>query len=199
MNQDTRTIPATVGALFEGGYYAGQILVDGKPYALIMAGAAGELSGRWNASNDSVAGTTSRADGLANTAAMAAAGSKLAQRVQALEIGGVSGWYIPARDELEILYRAFKPSTTGNWAGEGENPSSIPAGAHYTGELPAQTTVEVLREDEPDALIPAWYWSSTQREAYPGRAWGQDFGNGLQVTGHKSYAGRVRAVRRLPL
>jgi hypothetical protein len=199
MNQDTCTIPAAVGALFEGGYYAGQILVDGKPYALIMAGAAGELSGRWNASNDSVAGATSRADGLTNTAAMAAAGSKLAQRVQALEIGGVSGWYIPARDELEILYRAFKPSTTSNWTGEGENPSSIPAGARYTCELPAQTTVEVLREDEADALIPAWYWSSTQHEAYPDHAWIQYFVDGFQYSSHLSYAGRVRAVRRLPL
>ncbi|MFC3340033.1 DUF1566 domain-containing protein [Paracandidimonas soli] len=40
-----------------------------------------------------------------------------------------------------------------------------------------------------------WYWSSTQYSAHS--AWFQSFLNGLQVINYKSYAGRVRAVRRL--
>jgi hypothetical protein len=199
MNQDTRIIPAALGAAFQGGFYVGQINDGEQTYALIMAGAAGELSGRWNASAAVVDGATSHTNGLANTEAMAAAGSKLARRVRALDIGGFTDWYIPAKDELELCYRNAKPSTTGNWNGEGENENSVPPGAAYNDTYPAQTTVTALQEDESDALIPAWYWSSTQHASYSDRAWGQYFGNGGQVNDPKSYAGRARAVRRLPI
>lgn len=192
-------IPAAIGAAFGGGYYAGQYTIGGQTFALIMAGAAGELSGRWNSDFAAVEGAASENDGLANTIAMAAAGSKLAARVQALDIGGHTDWFIPSKDELEMLYRAFKPSTTRNWTGDGANASSIPPGADYTSDSPAQTSVEALREDEPDALIPAWYWSSTQHADYAVCAWPQDFGYGGQYYVHKSSAGRARAVRRLPL
>ena len=42
-----------------------------------------------------------------------------------------------------------------------------------------------------------WHWTGTQ---YSGsNAWGQDFGNGSQVTNGKKYEARARAVRRLIL
>jgi hypothetical protein len=133
-----------------------------------MAGAAGELSGRWNgANNDRVTGAESFVDGMKNTAAMALSGSKLARRAMDLSLAGYEDWYIPSKDELELLYRNFKPSATRNWSGSGDNDSSVPVGAEYTRELPAQTTTAALIEDEADALVPAWYWSSTQYAAHP--------------------------------
>lgn len=199
MNQDTRTIPAAIGAAFAGGFYAGQINVDGQLYALIMAGTEGELSGRWNAGTEAVPGAGSINNGAANTVAMAVAGSRLAQRVLGLNIGGFNDWYLPAKDELEMLYRAFKPATGENYEGYGANASSVPPGAEYTEESPAQTTVAALLQDERDALVPNWYWSSTQREALSDYAWGQDFLYGDQGDFHKSFAGRARAVRRLAI
>jgi hypothetical protein len=199
MNQDTRTIPASLGTIFAGGYYVGQIKSGDQFYALIMSGADGELSGRWNASDAAVPGAHSLTDGMANTEALAAAGSKLAQRVRALNINGFDDWYIPSKDELELCYRNAKPSTCRNWVGDGRNESSVPPGAPYTVDNPVQTTVTALQEDEPDALIPAWYWSSTQHASYSDHAWGQLFGYGYQSGYRKSYAGRARAVRRLPI
>ena len=39
--QSVITLPA-IGALFGGGYFAGQLRVDGTLYGLVMAGAAGD-------------------------------------------------------------------------------------------------------------------------------------------------------------
>ena len=199
MNQDSRSTQIAIGATFAGGYYVGQIKCGDQAYALIMAGAAGEISGRWNASDSDVNGATSLTNGMANTEAMAAAGSKLAQRVRALNIEGFTDWYIPAKDELELCYRNAKPSTARNWNGEGRNASSVPVGEPYTEDSPVQTTMTALQEDEPDALIPAWYWSSTQHASDSDLAWVQYFNNGYQYDLRKSFAGRARAVRRLPI
>jgi hypothetical protein len=191
----TQALPA-IGSAFGGGYFAGQIRVGDVLFGLVMAGAAGELSGRWNAGTSKVEDAVSRRDGRENTIAMDAAGSKLAARALALNINGFTDWYIPALDELEILYRNFKPSSCSSYPGDGINKNSVPAGTKYTSASPAQTTVAALVEDEADALIPAWYWSSTQFAADPANAWFQGFVNGYQNGNHKSYAGRARAVRR---
>ena len=168
-------------------------------YALITAGAEGELKGKWNESLKLVAGATHRADGMANTKAMAEAGSELARAALALTINGFSDWHIPSRDEQELQYRAFKPTDEENYADgiDGVNPSSVPPGEAYTEEFPAQTTVENFRAGAADAFSDCWFWSSTQHAGNPGYAWGQGFGNGIQSYGRKSYAGRARAVRRL--
>ena len=49
-------------------------------------------------------------DGLANTRAMAAAGSELAKHMLSLQIGEHNDWYLPSRDELELCYRNLKPT-----------------------------------------------------------------------------------------
>jgi hypothetical protein len=188
-----------IGTFIHGGYFVGQIRVEGTLYGLVMAGAAGEVSGRWHSSAGKIEGVLSRRDGRENTIDMDAAGSKLAARVLALNINGFSDWYIPAVDELEIAYRNFKPSTTSNWPGHGVNKNSVPMGDAYTDDSPAQTTVTALVEDEADALVPAWYWSSTQYAAYPTNAWGQVFDFGTQDGYHESSSGRARAFRRFAI
>ncbi|MYM31513.1 DUF1566 domain-containing protein [Duganella sp. CY15W] len=193
-------LPA-IGAAFEGGFYTGVIQIEGKQYALITAGAAGQLRGRLLPSLAKVDGADHRADGQANTETLAGAGSELAQAALALSINGFSDWYIPARDEQELQYRAFKPTAEANYADgeDGVNPSSVPVGEAYTEELPEQTVVAGFKEGEPDAFEDWGYWSSTQHASDPSYAWDQIFDDGYQGCGHKDYEGRVRVVRRLPI
>jgi hypothetical protein len=201
MNLDTSTIPAAIGAAFGGGFYAGRITVGADTFALIVSPkAAGEIKGKWHESRAAVPGAESRNDGLANTQAIAAAGSALAIQALALDIGGLTDWYIPSRDELELVYRHFKPTGWENYADglDGVNPSSMPAGTAYTDDEPGQTAIDGFKEDEAEAMEERWYWSSTQH-ADSDYAWGQDFNGGFQDGNIKSYEGRARVVRRLPI
>lgn len=71
-------------------------------YALILLDVKAVNLGSmpWGDYGQTVAGADSRTDGLANTRAMAAAGSKCAQQVLALTAGGHKDWYIGSRGEL---------------------------------------------------------------------------------------------------
>jgi hypothetical protein len=188
------------GAPFAGGFFVGIMNVNGQLCALIASPkAGGELRGAWNASAKSVAGALSYCDGRTNTAAMAEAGSNLAKQILALEIGGFADWYLPAQDELEMLYRHFKPTAEQNYlyARSGVNASASPATHAYTADSPAQTCVESFKDGEANAFDAAWYWSSTQHAGDPDCAWLQFFGDGGQFCDHKSNQYRARAVRRL--
>lgn len=83
MNQNQTNIPAAIGAIINGGYFVGIIKVADKEFGVVMAGAAGEVGGRWNGTLESVEGAKSVNDGMRNTEAMVAADSKLAERVRA--------------------------------------------------------------------------------------------------------------------
>ncbi|PKV47965.1 hypothetical protein CLU92_5440 [Janthinobacterium sp. 61] len=63
--------------------------------------------------------------------------------------------------------------------------------------LPTRAEQRLLMANLPDQFQARYYWSSEQ--AGPSRAWGQGFGNGGQYDGYRSYEGRARAVRRLPI
>jgi hypothetical protein len=188
------TSPFTVGAYIGGGYFTGIITVEGKRYALITAGAEGELRGAWHTSTARIEGAVSRRDGKANTLDMDAAGIPLAKQAAALNIGGLTDWYLPSRDELELMYRAFKPTEQLNYAdgADGINPNSLPTGQAYTKEFPGRTDVENFRGGA-DALADSWYWSSTQHASSPSYAWIQHFYYGGQTTS----TSRTRAGRAL--
>ena len=192
-----------IGTALDGGFYAGRIVIDGAPYALIVApkveGEQAEVE--WIDDYKDVPGAQSWNDGLANTDAMAAAGSKLALWARDLRIAGHADWYLPSQDELEILYRNLKPTSAKNsqWARSGINISAIEPTRPYTPTEPAQTMAEAFRQGGEQAFEPEWYWSSTQHAAYSYNAWYQFFDNGNQYYLTKSYEGRARAVRRLPL
>jgi hypothetical protein len=188
------------GAPFAGGFFAGILNINGQLCALIASPiAGGELRGAWNASTDSVTGALSYCDGRANTVAMAEAGSDLAKQVLALEIDGFADWYLPAQDELELLYRYLKPFAYENslYARSGMNASAAPATYAYTADAPAQTGAEVFKEGGAEAFADAWYWSSTQHAGDPDYAWVQFFNVGHQYYLLRSGQYRARAVRRL--
>jgi hypothetical protein len=202
MNLNTNTLPAAIGAAFAGGFFSGLINVGADTYALIVAPkAAGERTGAWSGSKEPVPNAYSYCDGLANTSAMAEAGGDLAKWARELRIDGFDDWYVPSRDELELVYRNLKSTSCENCESfrDGDNPSSAPVGYPYTSTTPGQTPVAAFQEGGAEALEPAWYWSSTQYAASPSDAWVQIFGNGIQGNGRKSYEGRARAVRRLKI
>ena len=108
---ETAVIPSTPGTPFAGGYYVDRLFVAGQLYALVCAGIEGELTDVcWNESSQSVEGACSYNDGLANTEALAAAGSELAQRARASRIGDSDDWYLPSRLEALMMRCALQPT-----------------------------------------------------------------------------------------
>ena len=203
MKSSIAEIQPILGTSMGGGFYAGRIMIEGQAYALIVAPKAeGEKNGStWIGRNKSVTGALSYVDGLANTCAMAEAGSKLALWAQELRIGGFDDWYLPAQDELEVVYRNLKPTADENscYARSGINLSAIEPTRPYTPEFPLQTEAELFKAGGSEAFDADWYWTSTQHAAYSGYAWYQDFNGGSQDYYGKSAELRARAVRRLPI
>lgn len=182
-----------------GGFFSGTVRINDALFGVITAPKAeGQYSGIWLPSYDDVPGATSCFDSKANTIAMAAAGSPIAQKALATTINGHSDWVIPARDVLEIQYRAHKPTTEKNYGyRSGDNASSVPAGYPYTGTFPAQCQDPLFQEGGSEAFDTDWYFSSTQCSPYG--AWIQGFGGGHQNVSSMYYEGVVRLVRLIQL
>lgn len=171
MNAPEIEIPSVIGAPFGGGFYFGREFIGDCAYAIIVAPKAeGDLDDmQWNKSRKAVEGANSYFDGLTNTEAMAAAGSKLAEKVRALRIGDYDDWYLPARQEALII--------KGNEAAAGK----------------------LFQPGGTEAFERRWYWTSTQSAADPDYAWLQDFYGGGQSYGYEDGSYRARAVRRMPV
>ena len=190
------TTPA-IGQAYGGGFVTGitRDPATGKRSLHITAGAEYELVGKWGEYGEKIEGADSFTDSLANTQAMAAAGSELAAKVLALNIEGFTDWAIPARDVQELQYRHFKPTTEANWENSrnGDNPHSEPVGQLYSAENPLQAVHTAFQEGSAEAFRDTWYWSSSQRSAYG--AFHMDFADGYQFIGVKGDELRVRPVR----
>ena len=86
--------------------------------------------------------------------------------------------------------------------GEGVDLSWEAAGAwaeSVGGSLPTRAEQALLFANLKDQFKSDWYWSGEQYGPSSSNAWYQDFSYGYQYGGHKSYEGRARAVRRLPI
>ena len=174
-------VPETIGTPYEGGHYGGKIRIGLAIFAIVWAPKAeGEITGKWLDSYTDVPGATSCFNSMANTRAMAEAGSDIARQALAANIGGHTDWCVPARDVLEMGYRYLKPTTQENYCSfrDGDNASSIPAGYLYTEASPVQTTVEAFQSGNAEAFDSVWYVSSTQSSE--DLAFSQSFGNGYQ-------------------
>lgn len=194
----------TIGAAYGGGFFAGQINVLGVVYNLVVAPkASGENSSRTWGPYGGFAGTSSDIDGPTNSSVEAALGAsyQAATFCEGLTIGGFSDWYLPARNELEVLYYFLKPTTTANNTSSGSNANAVspePVSTNYSSGSPAQTSAGIgFRTGETNAFASAGYWSSTEAGIYGAR--NQDFTNGgtNSLTGAKNLSYYVRAVRRV--
>ncbi len=203
MKSSPDEITPILGTAMGGGYYAGRILIDGQAYALIVAPKAeGEREDvEWIDNVKSASDAKSYYDGLANTSAMAVAGSQLAQWARDLRIAGADDWYLPSQDELEIIYRNLKPGTRQNYcyARSGINLSAVTPTRPYTPEHPVQTCAEAFQLGAPEAFELGWYWTSTQHAADSDYAWAQRFDDGIQYGFSTNNQFRARAVRRLAI
>lgn len=181
-----RTIVAN-GDRLAGFIRAGDVL---RAVLLPPVAVRGHPAAPWNDTYGRVDGALSFHDGQANTIAMAKAGTKIA--AFALE----HGLYIPARDELDTVYRAFKPGTDDNWGyRSGDNPSSVPPGYPHEPQNPAQCELEEFRAGGAEAIPETWVWSSTQDAGNAATAWCQTFRHGHQRINHKLNEFEVVLVR----
>lgn len=194
----TSELPA-IGAALAGGFFAGRFQIAGTHFALVVSPAASEIVGAWGEFGTKIAGRLDFIDGRQNTVELAEAGSDLARAIMQLDINGFSDWFLPARDQLELLYRNFKPTDTKNYCGylDGYNANSVPPGSMYEQNPPIKTAAADFQADGPQALQPKWYWSSTQYSAY--YAFYQDFDGGTQYLYDKGLKLRARAVRQIQL
>jgi hypothetical protein len=184
------------GQAVEGGFFAGIVRVDGQRFGVVVAPKArGESKGAWGKAGKRL-DAIHFGDGMANTEILLAAESPIAKWARELNINGHTDWYVPARDELELVYRNLKPGDSKNYCTyrDGENPSSQPQGHLYTEGNPAQTTAADFQSGGAEAMEEGWYWSSSQYSA--SSAFVQGFSDGAQGSGDKDDEWRVRAVRR---
>jgi hypothetical protein len=193
-------------------------------YRVIVApkssGAAGATYKSTNSAAPAACGTLT--EGLKATLAMVDAGSSTvypaAHFCNNLSIGGYSDWYVPARDELELIYRNLKPNTNNNSTTgrptnaspnyknlgslgdvantHGLNNNSYPQGAAYTTIVPGQTSVVAFQTGGAEAMVDSsYYWSSTEHQS--STAWAMNPRDSGEQTWIYKFQGRlVRAVRR---
>jgi hypothetical protein len=196
-------IPA-IGAAYQGGFFAGQISTAGNgvaDYNLVvgpLSTAQSQLA--WKNATSATAGADSVINGPQNTADMVADGNSTvypcAHFCNNLVIGGFSDWYMPAKNEQEVCYYNLKPGTTNNNTASGANANAVPARAgSYTAGTPSQTSAAAFQTSGGQDYVGDSYWSSTESTA--ANAEYQKFSTGIQLAFTKTYANRVRAVRRV--
>ena len=193
----------SIGAAYEGGFYAGQIGVGGVATHNLVVGplSTAQSSKQWKNVNTATTGSDSVIVGPHNTADMVADGRSTdypaAHFCNDLVIGGFSDWYMPARNELEVCYYNLKPTTSANNTSTGINANAVPARAsNYTSGNPAQTSATIFQTGGAQAFVADQFWSSTEVSATEARMI-DDFGAGTQNNYTKSVSIRVRAVRRV--
>ena len=195
--------PANIGDAFGGGYFAGQIDVSGTKYNLVVADkTVGETTGKWGPYGVNT-GVTSLIDGPTNTTTLSNLGVDYvaARFCENLNTGGFTDWYLPAFNELIVVYYYLKPSTTINGTSYGSNANAVspqPISTNYTTGNPAQTSATNFRNGASSQEFALnSYWASRQYDN--NNAWAIDFTEGGQgvnnKTGASSYG--VRAIRRV--
>tara|TARA_R110000868_G_scaffold68352_5_gene202001 strand:+ start:341 stop:1249 length:909 start_codon:yes stop_codon:yes gene_type:complete len=191
-----------IGSALGGGFFAGQISTAGNgiaDYNLVVGpvASAQSASKQWKTTNTSTAGTTSVIDGPTNSSNMNNASHPAAQFCEAVNTGGFTDWYMPARNELEVCYYNLKPTTQVNNTSSGINANAVPARAsNYTSGSPAQTSATDFQSTGAEDFAAGLYWSSTEFSTYY-QAWGKYFTNGNQFGVLKSTSYNVRAIRRV--
>lgn len=218
-------LPA-IGASWLGGFYAGVIdtiksppiasdyYQTGSRFAVILADKTLETLSKTYGTNPGTVATTVW-NGLAATAALNSSSFPAAQYCAGLTYpsDGESAWYLPALDELELVWRNLKPITNSNEVNSfdpggfpagahpnGYNASSDPPGAAYSASVPAQTAVAAFKTGGAQAMSGNNYWTVTR--ASTGTAWNQYFGTtvpGRQGFSTFTTSNAVRPVRRAVL
>ena len=165
-----------IGEPLLGGFFAGEIVVDGVRYALVIAskseGEKLDLEYKKKKLN-AFDGTDNDDEGMVNSEKINDDNHPAAQFCRSLRIGGFDDWYLPSRDELMRIWMALGPNR--------------------------KKTPELFRKGGVEAFEERWYWSSTEYAPSSSYAWIVGFVNGDQSLIIKSSSFGVRAVRRLKI
>lgn len=172
--------PCETGAIgtvcADGAIYAGTTVGGARFYAAPSDESGTYIYGGYttdvNGDNASVAPELFD-DGLANTNMLINSGAGDHEAAQACEDRAGTGWYLPARDELDTVWNNLV-----NGAPDG-NSDNITDDFGFN-----------ISGDYPDG----WYWSSSEGGEYS--SWRQWFSSGLQNYGTKTNGIVVRCVRR---
>jgi len=185
------------GIPFGGGFFTGVLLiVEDKRYALVVApkSQGGDSSKRldWKTFDGLSFSVNSVNDGrhnLKHTIFASIDFYPAAKFCNELDINAYTDWHLPSRDELEICYRSFKPTSESNYTekwgdrpeGSGKNGNSFPVGMPYSADYPAQTSISEFKEGGMESFrvdADSIYASSTQTDE--GKVWVQSFRTGAQ-------------------
>ena len=135
-------------------------------------------SAEWGCSNTQISGTsTAVGNGQASTTSIVSscATAGIAARLcDDLMYGGYNDWFLPSKDELDLMWNNLADP-------DGNNNNSGPSDPNNTGRFAA-----------------AIYWSSSEVEDATFNfddAWSQDFGDGTQLDDLKVNVNHVRAIR----
>lgn len=187
-----------IGQTGFGGTMAGKMSIGGELYAIFVSPASGII----NNSAFKTAGTTNGAiaqvtnDGWGICQSLTGAGYPVLDRVRALTIGGYNDWYIPSRDEMEMIYRnlganaasaTFRTRTPAGQlgdvagVGDGNNAYSYPPKSDYSVDKKGAIA------GSPVPLTEASVWMScTEVTGSPTSNWGIIVGGGVSSQGHQS-------------
>lgn len=205
--------PAEIGAAYEGGYYFGSVVIDGNIYALVISPRAQGMTDTMSYGNYTVDHGKARSviDGWANTNALNSFRSPVFEWARSQVINGFNDWYIPARDEAELMYRNLKYNNTLNVTGQrplqsddvsrvnGHNVNSYPPQPGYTANDPAMTTAPLFAGSgiENISYSQEYTFTSTESSSNANEIWVANVYNGMQSLASKSSRRAVRLIRRV--
>lgn len=200
-------VPTVIGQSWGGGFYAGKISTSANGvathYLIVSPKATGETTREWGGYG-TVTNITSKINGPTNSASLAALGYAAAAFCEGLSIGGYTDWYLPASNELEVLYYFLKPAAFNNDTSYGANVNAVspePYNTNYSTSSPGQTTAVEFQDGNTNGFVFNYYWSSSEDPTWIGvrAATVIEFGYGSQSYAYKYDVRYVRAVRRIPI
>lgn len=152
VNNIWKSTTPPIGTFIEGGFVAGimdTLNIGGERYLLLVSPKSYEANKQWSVNNGLGSVATSNWNGLENTTKLATSQFPAAKYCWDLVIDIYNDWYLPAIDELELIYRNLKPTQLLNEMNfnnshtirnksfvypdhyHGYNPSSDPIGEPY--------------------------------------------------------------------
>ena len=197
-------IPTRLGQVVEGCMFVGVNRIQNCAYAVLVSPSNTETSLPVKFTIPRAQRPHSDIDGVANTQLMQYSNYPAAVYCLSLTVNGNSDFYLPAKNELDLCYRALKPTPKRNLVynryyvyddnllTSGGNSSSIPPTGAYTAYFPSRTIlVNTQFKFEPD-----WYQTSTEFSCDTCSLLIHDFTDGDHDWNLQTSAFRVRAVRK---